>query len=251
MGDRKKRKKKTSHSRDRVKKKRKTKVSRKHKKHVEKSDDESSDEPGESRRSALKTSKDKKSKRNKAKKSKKRKKKGKQRKHRVKKSKKSKKQHKRKLPKSSSHSSDEKSKKIPFQDYSLDSEESQRLIGPEVPKALSVSDDRPVSCGHALLPGEGEAMAEYVKAGKRIPQRGEIGLTSEEIASFEYAGYVMSGSRHHRMEAVRLRKENQVYGANEKRILELLNREERQKRESRILASFREIYRKTKGKENK
>lgn len=38
-------------------------------------------------------------------------------------------------------------------------------------------------------------MAEYVKAGKRIPRRGEIGLTSDEIADFEKSGYVMSGSR--------------------------------------------------------
>lgn len=45
------------------------------------------------------------------------------------------------------------------------------------------------------MPGEGAAMAEYVKAGKRIPRRGEIGLTSEEIANFEKSGYVMSGSR--------------------------------------------------------
>lgn len=52
------------------------------------------------------------------------------------------------------------------------------------------------SFGHALLPGEGAAMAEYVKAGKRIPRRGEIGLTSEEIANFEKSGYVMSGSRY-------------------------------------------------------
>lgn len=52
------------------------------------------------------------------------------------------------------------------------------------------------SFGHALLPGEGAAMAEYVKAGKRIPRRGEIGLTSEEIADFEKSGYVMSGSRY-------------------------------------------------------
>lgn len=51
------------------------------------------------------------------------------------------------------------------------------------------------SFGHALLPGEGAAMAEYVKAGKRIPRRGEIGLTSNEIADFEKSGYVMSGSR--------------------------------------------------------
>lgn len=52
------------------------------------------------------------------------------------------------------------------------------------------------SFGHALLPGEGAAMAEYVKAGKRIPRRGEIGLTSDEIADFEKSGYVMSGSRY-------------------------------------------------------
>lgn len=51
------------------------------------------------------------------------------------------------------------------------------------------------SFGHALLPGEGEAMAAYVEAGKRIPRRGEIGLTSDEILTFEDAGFVMSGSR--------------------------------------------------------
>lgn len=49
--------------------------------------------------------------------------------------------------------------------------------------------------GLALLPGEGAAMAAYVAEGKRIPRRGEIGLTSEEIASYESVGYVMSGSR--------------------------------------------------------
>ena len=51
------------------------------------------------------------------------------------------------------------------------------------------------SFGAALLPGEGEAMAAYVKDGKRIPRRGEIGLTSNEIAAYETAGFVMSGSR--------------------------------------------------------
>ena len=51
------------------------------------------------------------------------------------------------------------------------------------------------SFGGALLPGEGEAMAKYVAEGKRIPRRGEIGLTSNEIQSFEDQGYVMSGSR--------------------------------------------------------
>ncbi|KAK2545232.1 Nkap [Columba livia] len=130
--------------------------------------------------------------------------------------------------------------------------EADSLIGPEAPKTHASQDDRPLNYGHALLPGEGAAMAEYVKAGKRIPRRGEIGLTSEEIASFESSGYVMSGSRHRRMEAVRLRKENQIYSADEKRALASFNQEERRKRENKILASFREmVYRKTKGKEEK
>ncbi|EPY80823.1 hypothetical protein CB1_000801003 [Camelus ferus] len=135
---------------------------------------------------------------------------------------------------------------------SSEPEEPSDLIGPEAPKTLASQDDKPLNYGHALLPGEGAAMAEYVKAGKRIPRRGEIGLTSEEIASFECSGYVMSGSRHRRMEAVRLRKENQIYSADEKRALASFNQEERRKRENKILASFREmVYRKTKGKEDK
>lgn len=51
------------------------------------------------------------------------------------------------------------------------------------------------SFGKALLPGEGAAMAAYIAEGKRIPRRGEIGLTSDEIESYEKIGYVMSGSR--------------------------------------------------------
>uniref|UniRef100_A0A8C5HAX8 NFKB activating protein n=2 Tax=Gouania willdenowi TaxID=441366 RepID=A0A8C5HAX8_GOUWI len=107
------------------------------------------------------------------------------------------------------------------------------------------------SFGPALLPGEGAAMAEFVKAGKRIPRRGEIGLTGNQIADFEKLGYVMSGSRHRRMEAVRLRKENQIYSRDEKRALALFNLEERRKRESKIMSSFRElINRKTKGRQD-
>ncbi|KAK3535731.1 hypothetical protein QTP70_020976 [Hemibagrus guttatus] len=126
------------------------------------------------------------------------------------------------------------------------------VVGPEAPLTHMAQDDKPLDFGHALLPGEGAAMAEYVKAGKRIPRRGEIGLTSDEIADFEQSGYVMSGSRHRRMEAVRLRKENQIYSADEKRALASFNQEERRKRESKILSSFKEmVYRKTKGKEEK
>lgn len=95
--------------------------------------------------------------------------------------------------------------------------------------------------GKALLPGEGAAMAAFVAEGKRIPRRGEIGLTSDEIKEFEGVGYVMSGSRHRRMEAVRLRKENQIYSADEKRALAMFSKEERQKRENKILTQFRDI----------
>lgn len=84
-------------------------------------------------------------------------------------------------------------------------------------------------------------MAAFIAEGKRIPRRGEIGLTSAEIATFETVGYVMSGSRHRRMEAVRLRKENQIYSADEKRALAMFSREERQKRERTILTQFKDL----------
>lgn len=65
-------------------------------------------------------------------------------------------------------------------------------IGPIQKAQVSLSRQ---DFGHALLPGEGAAMAAYVAEGKRIPRRGEIGLTSDEIAQYESVGYVMSGSR--------------------------------------------------------
>eukprot|EP01090_Pellita_catalonica_P005798 TRINITY_DN16024_c0_g1_i1.p1 TRINITY_DN16024_c0_g1~~TRINITY_DN16024_c0_g1_i1.p1 ORF type:complete len:295 (-),score=66.16 TRINITY_DN16024_c0_g1_i1:52-828(-) len=95
--------------------------------------------------------------------------------------------------------------------------------------------------GGAMLPGEAEAYAAYVQADKRIPRRGEVGLNSDEISKFEELGYVMSGSRHKRMNAVRIRKENQIYSAEEKRALALFNYEEKAKRENKILSDFREI----------
>jgi len=112
------------------------------------------------------------------------------------------------------------------------------VIGPLPP---SDSDNKQINFGHALLPGEGAAMAAYVQDGKRIPRRGEIGLTSEEIKSYEDQGYVMSGSRHRRMEAVRLRKENQIYSADEKRVLASFNKLERDKKEERIRDQFKSL----------
>lgn len=51
----------------------------------------------------------------------------------------------------------------------------------------------------------------------------------------------MSGSRHRRMEAVRIRKENQIYSADEKRALAMFSKDERQKRENKILGQFKDM----------
>lgn len=180
------------------------------------------------------------------------KKKKKKKSHKKKKAKKMKK-NKKKVTESSSEESEEENAHEAVWVEKTGAREDDTTYGPEAPMEQSAQDDdKPLNYGHALLPGEGAAMAEYVKAGKRIPRRGEIGLTSDQIASFEQSGYVMSGSRHRRMEAVRLRKENQIYSADEKRALASFNREERLKRENKILSGFREmVQRKTKGKEEK
>ncbi|KAI9296744.1 DUF926-domain-containing protein [Neoconidiobolus thromboides FSU 785] len=104
--------------------------------------------------------------------------------------------------------------------------------------------------GNSLFRGEGEAMAAYVQSGKRIPRRGEIGLNSNQIEEFEKQGFVMSGSRHQRMNAVRIRKENQIISAEEKRALLNFAQEEKAKRENQIIADLRELVNKQR-KENK
>jgi len=130
--------------------------------------------------------------------------------------------------------------------------EDQDFIGPVLPDFLQQQSgsnlgasgsatDKPLDFGKALLPGEGEAMARFVAEGKRIPRRGEIGLQSEEIQEFEELGYVMSGSRHRRMEAVRLRKENQIYSADEKRALATFNYEARAQKEQSLMTQFQNI----------
>ena len=51
----------------------------------------------------------------------------------------------------------------------------------------------------------------------------------------------MSGSRHARMNAIRIRKENQVYSAEEKRALALIQFEENQQAEAKIMNEFRDM----------
>ncbi|KAF8629306.1 hypothetical protein AX15_003523 [Amanita polypyramis BW_CC] len=134
-----------------------------------------------------------------------------------------------------------------IEDYDYDEDGGDDEIGPQplVKANMSSSkrnDER--AYGGALLRGEGSAMAAFLQEGgtdARIPRRGEIGLTSDQIASFESVGYVMSGSRHRRMNAVRLRKENQVINTEEKRSILKLQREERERREAILREEFTEL----------
>lgn len=136
-----------------------------------------------------------------------------------------------------------------------DDDDSAMDFGPQpLVKAVASKKVDERAYGSALLRGEGSAMAAFLKddTESRIPRRGEIGLTSGEIAQFEAVGYVMSGSRHKRMNAVRMRKENQVISAEEKRGILKLQREERERREAILREEFSELVsEKLKGPETK
>ncbi|KAG1758825.1 ras-induced vulval development antagonist-domain-containing protein [Suillus occidentalis] len=122
-------------------------------------------------------------------------------------------------------------------------EDSDEDVGPQpLYKVIAKKFDER-AYGSALLRGEGSAMAAFLQddTDTRIPRRGEIGLTSDEIAQFESVGYVMSGSRHKRMNAVRMRKENQVISAEEKRGILKLQKDERQRREAILREEFSEL----------
>ena len=106
--------------------------------------------------------------------------------------------------------------------------------------AVGVGKDwQNVNYGAALLPGEGAAIAQFVQQNLRIPRRGEIGWQADDIERLEDVGYVMSGSRHAKMNAVRIRKENQIYSAEEKRALALITFEEKQQRENKLIEEYR------------
>lgn len=136
--------------------------------------------------------------------------------------------------------------------------EEAALIGPQIPEhiqqklnpASAATNDIKLDAAARtnMLRGEAAAMAAYAAQGKRIPRRGEIGLTSDEIATYEQAGYVMSGTRHKAMEATRLRKENQILTAEEKRMLKTFSQDERTKREDTVLGQFRNLISSKKSK---
>lgn len=124
-------------------------------------------------------------------------------------------------------------------------------VGPSLPSSSSSSSSASVSGfgtftggvaathGGNLLAGEGAAIASYVQRNLRIPRRGEVGWTGGEIANLEAQGYVMSGSRHAKMNAVRLRKENQVYTSEEKRALVLLQAQQQAERSQQVTEEFK------------
>ncbi|KAJ2773581.1 hypothetical protein IWQ56_000934 [Coemansia nantahalensis] len=84
-------------------------------------------------------------------------------------------------------------------------------------------------------------MSASAQAGERIPRRGEVGMDQRLIGRLEASGYVMSGNRHRRADTARVRKDSQGITAEEKRLMLLQNEEVRKKKESQIIADFREM----------
>ncbi|DBA86045.1 hypothetical protein WJX77_011169 [Trebouxia sp. C0004] len=140
---------------------------------------------------------------------------------------------------------EDKAKAIADEKRRIEEEEANMLVGPELPAGVSQQDMG--DYGGALLPGEGAAMHAFVQNGKRIPRRGEVGLSADQISHFEDLGYVMSGSRHSRMNAIRIRKENQIYSAEEKAALAMYNFEENKRKEQKILGDMQKLVQSTLG----
>ncbi|EAN32521.2 Ras-induced vulval development antagonist family protein [Theileria parva strain Muguga] len=127
--------------------------------------------------------------------------------------------------------------------------DSDEEYGPK-PLKNSTSLDFKVSYGGELMPGEGDAIAQYIQKGKRIPRRGEVGLTTEQIENFEKIGYVMSGSRHRAINRMRIKKESMVLTAEQERAKALEKYESRMRRENEILNHFREMIMKKQEENN-
>ncbi|CAG9531877.1 unnamed protein product [Cercopithifilaria johnstoni] len=174
-----------------------------------------------------------------------------------KKKQKEKKRHKKKHKKLSSESEEEwieVTAEMREAEAAREKLEEAAMIGPAIPDHLQqkhaalIDTMKRINYGKDMLRGEAAAMASYIAQGKRIPRRGEIGLSSAEISEYEKIGYVMSGTRHKSMEATRLRKENQVMTAEEKRLLSGFTHDERKKKEEIVLQQFKSFIESKKGK---
>ena len=123
-------------------------------------------------------------------------------------------------------------------------------FGPQPIKIeLDKKEEKKFYAGTSLLPGEAQLFAHYVQNGKRIPRRGEVGLSCEDIERFEKLGYVMSGNRHKKMNNARLKKEAQIYTAEEKRALAIYNLEEQQRKELNIINEMKFMWQTSKDDE--
>ena len=104
---------------------------------------------------------------------------------------------------------------------------------------VSLSVKRNGEYGGQVDQGEAAAILPYIQSGKRVPRRGEIGLTAEEIAGYERAGYVMSGNRNVYMTTMRMKKEAAVIGLEEERRMRALAMEAKRRREAQLVESLR------------
>jgi hypothetical protein len=119
----------------------------------------------------------------------------------------------------------------------------EEALGPQPIKVeFDLKDERKFYAGTGLKRDEAELFSHYVQQGKRIPRRGEVGLSSDEIERYEKLGYVMSGSRHRKMNLARMKKEQLVYTAEEKRALAIYNLEEQQRRERNIINEMKYMW---------
>jgi len=139
---------------------------------------------------------------------------------------------------------------VALKNSKIEEEEDDDTYGPVAPFSHSRAALDPnymnglAKYGDNLLAGEGTALAEYIRKNERIPRRGEVGLDGEKIKQFEELGYVMSGSRNKRMEAVRKRKENQIFSAEEKRLLVINETKKREEKEAKVLEDLRHLIKK-------
>lgn len=84
-------------------------------------------------------------------------------------------------------------------------------------------------------------MAKYIQSGERIPRRGEVGHDSTSISKLEASGYVMSGARNAAMNAVRLKKENQVLSVEGRRQLAMEALQAKMEREEEVVKGLKQM----------
>lgn len=83
--------------------------------------------------------------------------------------------------------------------------------------------------------------SEFFKDGKRIPLRGQEGMSVDQILAFERAGYKMSGYNKRQTEATYMKAERKVYTQEEKRMLEKHSLDDRKQKEKDKMEQFKNL----------